>query len=102
MTKTAWHEGDAIDEGVILVQVDSRGPDDLKDSGGFRREGFSYPNAVSGLVLTCLCHAGHKHVCRTDPKVKRLLMRFERIQRRHYAMKLMAYTMINVRHFCGA
>ena len=35
-------------------------------------------------------------------KFKRLLMRFERIQRRHYAMKLMAYTMINVRHFCGA
>jgi hypothetical protein len=29
-------------------------------------------------------------------------MRFERLQRRHYAMKLMAYTMINVRHFCGA
>ena len=37
-----------------------------------------------------------------EDKFKRLLMRFERIQRRHYAMKLMAYTMINVRHFCGA
>jgi transposase len=36
-----------------------------------------------------------------EDKFKRLLMRFERIQRRHYAMKLMAYTMINVRHFCG-
>jgi transposase len=37
-----------------------------------------------------------------EDKFKRLLMRFERIQRRHYAMKLTAYTMINVRHFCGA
>jgi hypothetical protein len=37
-----------------------------------------------------------------EDKFKRLLMRFERLQRRHYAMKLMAYTMINVRHFCGA
>ncbi len=36
-----------------------------------------------------------------EDKFKRLLMRFEHIQRRDYAMKLMAYTMINVRHFCG-
>ena len=36
-----------------------------------------------------------------EDKFKRLLMRFEHIQRLHYAMKLMAYTMINVRHFCG-
>jgi len=36
-----------------------------------------------------------------EDKFKRLLMRFEHLQRRHYAMKLMAYTMINVRHFCG-
>jgi transposase len=36
-----------------------------------------------------------------EDKFKRLLLRFERIQRRHYGMKLMAYTMINVRRFCG-
>jgi hypothetical protein len=36
-----------------------------------------------------------------EDKFKRLLMRFEHIQQRHYAMKLMAYTLINVRHFCG-
>jgi len=35
-----------------------------------------------------------------EDKFKRLLLRFERIQRRHYGMKLMAYTMINVRRFC--
>jgi Transposase DDE domain len=36
-----------------------------------------------------------------EDKFKRLLLRFEHIQQRHYAMKLMAYTLINVRHFCG-
>jgi integrase/recombinase XerD len=29
------------------------------------------------------------------------LLRFERIQQRHYGMKLMAYTLINLRAFCG-
>ena len=32
---------------------------------------------------------------------KRLLLRFERIQQRHYGMKLLAYTMINLRAFCS-
>jgi hypothetical protein len=36
-----------------------------------------------------------------EDKCKRLLLRFEHIQQRHYGMKLMAYTLINVRHFCG-
>jgi transposase len=36
-----------------------------------------------------------------EDKFKRLLLRFEHLQRRHYGMKLMAYTLINVRHFCG-
>jgi hypothetical protein len=43
-------------------------------------------------------------VDRHDPwedKFKRLLLRFERIQQRHYGMKLMAYTLINLREFCG-
>ena len=37
-----------------------------------------------------------------EDKFKRLLMRFEHIQRRHYGMKLMAYTLINLRRFCVA
>jgi transposase len=37
-----------------------------------------------------------------EDKLKRLLLRFERIQQRHYAMKLLGYTMINLRAFCGA
>jgi hypothetical protein len=35
-----------------------------------------------------------------EDKFKRLVMRFERLQRRHYGMKLMAYTLINLRRFC--
>lgn len=36
-----------------------------------------------------------------EDKFKRLLLRFERIQHRHYGMKLMAYTLINLRQFCN-
>jgi transposase len=37
-----------------------------------------------------------------ENKFKRLLLRFEHMQQRHFGMKLMAYTLINVREFCGA
>ena len=36
-----------------------------------------------------------------EDKFKRLLLRFERNQQRHYGMKLMAYTLINLREFRG-
>jgi transposase len=36
-----------------------------------------------------------------EDKFKRLLLRFERIQQRHHGMKLLAYTLINLRKFCG-
>jgi hypothetical protein len=36
-----------------------------------------------------------------EDKFTRLLLRFEHIQQGHYGMKLMAYTLIDVRHFCG-
>jgi len=35
-----------------------------------------------------------------EDKFRRLLLRFERISELHYAMKSLAYTMINLRHFC--
>ncbi|MBW4637088.1 MAG: transposase [Gloeocapsa sp. UFS-A4-WI-NPMV-4B04] len=35
-----------------------------------------------------------------EDKFWRLLLRFERISELHYAMKTLAYTMINLRHFC--
>jgi hypothetical protein len=37
-----------------------------------------------------------------EDKFKRLLLRFEHMQQRHFGMKLLAYTLINVREFCGA
>ena len=36
-----------------------------------------------------------------EDKFKRLRLRFERIQQRHYGLKLLAYTLINLRKFCG-
>jgi transposase len=36
-----------------------------------------------------------------EDKFKRLLLRFEHLQRRHYGMKVLAYTLINVRRFCA-
>jgi hypothetical protein len=50
-------------------------------------------------------HALRAYVDRTfawEDKFKRLLLRFERIQQRHYGMKLLAYTLINLREFCWA
>jgi transposase len=49
-------------------------------------------------------HALRMRVERTfawEDKFKRRLLRFERIQQRHYGMKLMAYMLINLRAFCG-
>jgi hypothetical protein len=50
-------------------------------------------------------HALRTRVDRTfawEDKFKRLLLRFEYIQQRHFGIKLLAYTLINVREFCGA
>jgi hypothetical protein len=35
-----------------------------------------------------------------DFQVRRLLLRFERISDVHYALKTLAYSMINLRHYC--
>jgi hypothetical protein len=35
-----------------------------------------------------------------EDKFRRLLLRFERLSRLHYAFKTLANTMINLRHFC--
>jgi len=53
--------------------------------------------------FNAVIHALRERVERTfawEDKFKRLLLRFEHIQQRHYGMKLMAYTLINVRRFC--
>ena len=56
-------------------------------------------------LCNAVIHALRMQVERTfawEDKFKRLLLRFERLQQRHYGMKLMAYTLINLRAFCGA
>jgi transposase len=37
-----------------------------------------------------------------EDKFRRLLLRFDHISQLHYAFKTMAYTMINLRHYCGS
>jgi transposase len=64
----------------------------------------SYLNLDGGLFNAAI-HSLRLRVERTfawEDKFKRLLLRFEFIQQRHYGMKLMGYTLINLRHFCGA
>jgi Transposase DDE domain len=56
-------------------------------------------------LLNAAIHALRARVERTfawEDKFKRRLLRFEHIQQRYYGMKLMAYTLINVRRFCRA
>jgi hypothetical protein len=55
-------------------------------------------------LVDAAMHAFRERVERTfawEDKCKRLLRRFEHLQRRPYGMKLLAYTLINVRRFCA-
>jgi Transposase DDE domain len=55
-------------------------------------------------LFNAAIHALRVQVERTfawEDKFKRLLLRFERIQQRHYGMKLMAYMLSNLRAFCS-
>ena len=55
-------------------------------------------------VVKTAIHTLRERVERTlawEDKFKRLLLRFEHQQHRHYGMKLMAYTLINLRQFCA-
>jgi hypothetical protein len=52
--------------------------------------------AVPALRRRVECTFAGKDTC------KRLLLRCERIQQRHSGMQVMAYTLINLRPFCGA
>jgi hypothetical protein len=56
-------------------------------------------------LFNATIHALSTRVDRTfawEDKFKRLLLRLEHIQQRHFGMTLLAYTLINVREFCGA
>jgi transposase len=41
-----------------------------------------------------------EHVFAWEDKFRRLLLRFDRLSQLHYAFKTLAYTMINLRHYC--
>ena len=56
-------------------------------------------------IFNAAIHALRMRVERTfvwEDTCKRLLLRFGRIQQRHYGMKVMAYMLINPRACCGA
>jgi len=64
-----------------------------------------HPKRGRKRLFNAAIHALRMRVERTfawEDKFKRQLIRFERIQQRHYGMKLLGYTMINLRAFCGA
>ena len=63
-----------------------------------------HPKRGRKRLFNATIHALRLRVERTfawEDKFKRLLLRFERIQHRHYGMKLLGYTLINLRAFCG-
>jgi hypothetical protein len=63
-----------------------------------------HPKRGRKRLFNAAIHALRMRVERTfawEGKFKRLLLCFEHIQQRHYGMKLMAYTLINLRGFCG-
>jgi Transposase DDE domain len=63
-----------------------------------------HPKRGRKRLFNAAIHALRMRVERTfawEDKFKRLLLCFEHIQQRHYGMKLIAYTLINLRGFCG-
>jgi tmRNA-binding protein len=64
-----------------------------------------HPKRGRKRLFNAAIHALRTRVERTfawEDKFKRLLLRFERLQQRHYGMKVMGYTLINLRTFCSA
>jgi hypothetical protein len=62
------------------------------------------PKRGRNRFFNAAIHALRMRVERTfawEDTFKRLLLRFERNQQRHYGMKLLAYTVMNLRAFCG-
>ena len=56
-------------------------------------------NVIVSVRILCVPHV--ERICAWEDKCKRLLLRFEHMQQRHFGMKLMAYTLMNLRAFCG-
>src|SRR5262249_36969998 len=81
-----------------------RGPMELSAPIRYATRNRKRPKRGRKRLFNAAIHALRMRVERTfawEDKFKRLLLRFERIQQRHYGMKLLAYTLINLRKFCG-
>jgi hypothetical protein len=64
-----------------------------------------HPKRGRKRLFNAALHALRLRVERTfawEDQFKRLLLRCERIQQRHSGMKLLGYTLINLREFCGS
>jgi hypothetical protein len=62
------------------------------------------PKRGGKRLFNAATHALRLRVERTlawEDKFKRVLLGFEHIQQRHYGMKVIAYTLINLRSFCS-
>ena len=119
-----WPESlHALRQGATEVGVDLRGAALKLDGGGDaaqNRQGMfhaslrphipehprnrKHPKRGPKRLCQAAMHALRMRVERPfaweDP-CKRVLLRFERIQRRHDGMKVLAYTLINLRKCCG-
>jgi hypothetical protein len=114
----------ALPQGVTEVGLDLRGASVHLD-GGFACRATRKCMFNAGMIPTLNAHPGNRrrtkggrkrffnatsHALRMrvertfawEDKFKRLWLRVDRIQQRHYGMKLLAYTLINLRAFCGA
>jgi len=87
------HNGKAIFNAGLVPNI-KENPRNRQDPKRGRKRLF---NAAIHAVRLCV-----ERTFVWADKFKRLLLRFETKQQRHYSMKLMAYTLINLRHFCGA
>ena len=114
----------ALKQGAKEVGVDRRGAYGNLDGGldsRAHRTGIFHAGMIPNItenprnrkhtkrgrkrLVNAAIHALRRRVERTfawEDTFKRLLLRFARIQQRHYGMKVLAYTLINLRAFCGA
>jgi hypothetical protein len=98
---------DASQVGALLGQIDGPVASFTAD-GAYDQENprnRKTPKRGRKRLFNAAIHSLRLRVERTfawEDKFKRLLLRFEFKQQRHYGMKLMAYTLINLRYFCGA
>lgn len=79
---------------IDVIAITAVGIDGRLARCGFKR--------VASAVSGSLARFTMERTFAWEDKFKRLLLRFETLQIRHLGFKLMAFTLINLREFCGA